>query len=566
MSLSQLAFSLGLTLLAVSIGPALAADTLQEDNDARARRFIKSYEEAIRPMEIEVSRRWWDANVSGKDADYQRKAEAEARLEVRLSEPGPFAELKAIRRRPIGDGLAARQIAVLYLEYLPRQVDPELLKRIIALSNQAEQQFSVFRAVVEGRELTDNEIRRVLRESKDSARRRAVWEASKQVGRLLEPKLRRLVKLRNEAARRLGFKDYHVMQLAVGEQSQEQVLKLFDELDGLTREPFRAAKAEIDAILARDYGIPTAALRPWHYHDPFFQESPEVFGRRGDDLYAALDIQKLCREFYAGIGLPIDDVLQRSDLYERKGKNPHAFCTDIDRQGDVRVLANIVPDKMWLGTMLHELGHATYSSKNIPARLPYALRAEAHILSTEAVAMMFEKLADDAGWLRAMGVAVPDPQGFRKSTVRVRRNRLLIFSRWCQVMFRFEKELYANPDQELGRLWWDLVERYQEVRRPEGRNEPDYASKIHLVMSPAYYHNYMLGELFAAQMHHSIAREVLGGVAPAEAVYVGHPAVGRYMRERVYVPGRTLDWQQLSRHATGADLNAQAFAEDIREE
>ena len=45
------------------------------------------------------------------------------------------------------------------------------------------------------------------------------------------------------------------MQLSLNEQSQEQVLKLFDELDDLTREPFHAAKAEIDARLARRYGI-----------------------------------------------------------------------------------------------------------------------------------------------------------------------------------------------------------------------------------------------------------------------------------------------------------------------
>ncbi len=141
MSLYQLAFSLGLALLAVAVGPALAADTSQEDNDARARRFIKAYEETIRPLEIEVNRRWWDANVSGKDEDYRRKSEAETRLEVRLSEPGPFAELKAIRQGPIGDPLVARQIAVLYLEYLPRQVDPELLKRIVALSNRRSSSF-----------------------------------------------------------------------------------------------------------------------------------------------------------------------------------------------------------------------------------------------------------------------------------------------------------------------------------------------------------------------------------------------------------------------------------------
>ena len=76
-------------------------------------------------------------------------------------------------------------------------------------------------------------------------------------------------------------------------------------------------------------------------------------------------------------------------------------------------------------------------------------------------------------------------------------------------MLRFEKALYDNPDQDLNKLWWDLVEKYQMVQRPEGRNAPDYASKIHIVSAPVYYHNYMMGELFASQVQHAIARDVL---------------------------------------------------------
>ena len=565
MTASHLLVALGLAILGMSV-LAAGADSgqPQQDNDAQARRFIKTHEETVRPLEIEVSRCWWDANVSGKDEDYKKKEEAETRLELLLSRPEPFAELKAIHSRPIANALAARQIAILYREYLPRQIDPELLKQMLAVSNAAEKQFSVHRAKVDGKELSENDVRRILRESKDQAERRAVWEASKAIGRPVQPQLKRLVKLRNEAAHRLGYKNYHQMQLSLAEQSQDQVLKLFDELDTLTRAPFHAVKTEIDAELARDFGIAADRLRPWHYQDPFFQEPVEAAADRHDELYSHLDILKLCRDFYAGIGLPVDDVLRRSDLYERAGKNPHAFSTDIDRQGDVRVLANIVPNKSWLGTMLHELGHSTYSSKNIPAEVPWILRTDAHTLSTEAVAMMFEKCAANVGWLRAMGVTVPDAERFRRAALRTQRRRLLVFSRWCQVMFRFEKALYDDPDQDLNRLWWDMVERYQELRRPGGRDEPDYASKIHIVMSPAYYHNYMLGELFAAQLHHTIARQVLGGVEPAEAVYVGHAAVGRFMRERVYQPGRTLDWAGLARHATGEDLSAKAFAEDIR--
>ena len=213
-------------------------------------------------------------------------------------------------------------------------------------------------------------------------------------------------------------------------------------------------------------------LRPWHYHDPFFQEAPAIFAADFDSVYAKADILKLCRDFYAGIGLPIDDVIARSDLYEKPGKSPHAFCTDIDREGDVRVLANIVPNEYWMGTMLHELGHSVYSSKNIPASVPYVLRSEAHILTTEGIAMLFERFSKDADWLQAMGVHVPDPAAFDRAGARMLRAKLLVFSRWCQVMFRFEKALYDNPDQNLNDLWWDLVEKYQLVRRPEDGRRP----------------------------------------------------------------------------------------------
>jgi peptidyl-dipeptidase A len=108
------------------------------------------------------------------------------------------------------------------------------------------------------------------------------------------------------------------------------------------------------------------------------------------------------------------------------------------------------------------------------------------------------------------------------------------------------------------------VEKYQEVKRPEGRNAPDYAAKIHIVSAPAYYHNYMMGELFAAQLHHAIARDVLAGADPAKAVYVGNKAVGQYLIQRVFAPGRTLDWNGLTRHATGAELSPRAFSEDFR--
>jgi peptidyl-dipeptidase A len=533
------------------------------ENDARAKAFIDEHVAAVEPLQEEIARWSWEANVTGKDEDFKRKEEAQKKFDAIVSNPKMFARLKEIRSAKVADPLLARQIDVLYLQYLPKQIDPELLAKMAALENSVEQKFNTFRSVVNGKELTDNQILEILEDSTDSAERKAAWEASKARGRMVVEDLKKLVKLRNEAARKLGFKDYHVMALAVAEQDQARIMKLFDDLDALTRGPYHEAKAEIDAALAKQSGVKVEELMPWHYHDPYCQESPDVFAGDNEKIYKQIDIESLCKKFYSGIGLPIDDVLARSDLYEKPGKCPHAFCTELNRHGDTRILCNIVPGSNWLSTTVHELGHAAYTCINMPPELPYVLRDAAHPLTTEGIAEMFERFVVSAEWLDAMGVEVPNPKQFNAEQGRLRRNRLLIFSRWCQVMLRFEKELYADPDQDLNKLWWDLVEKYQEVKRPAGRNEPDYASKIHIVTVPVYYHNYLMGELFAAQVHYKIAKDILRSDDPHTAIYVGNKQVGQFIREKIFAPGMTESWNDLTRSATGEDLNPEAFAAEI---
>jgi peptidyl-dipeptidase A len=534
----------------------------------RARKFIGVHTAKVRPLEIAANRAWWDANISGKKEDFAKKEEAQNKLDALLSDKAAFAEVKAIKEAGgIDDPIIKRAIDIIYLAYLEKQLDEQLLKKMTALANAVEEKFNNFRAEVDGKKMTDAEVRKVLKTSTVSARRQEVWEASKKVGEVVEAELKELVKLRNEAAVKLGFKNYHALQLYLNEQNGDDLIKLFDELDNLTREPFKKAKTEIDAVLAKNCGVKVADLMPWHYHDPFFQETPGVFKADLDKVYATQDIVRLCREFYRGIGLPIDLVIERSnnDFAPKPGKNPHAFSTDITRDGtDVRVLANVVPNDYWMATMLHEFGHSVYSSINIPEKLPYVLRTEAHILTTEGVAMMFEKLAKRRAWFEKMGGKVDDPAAFDETGAKMLRYQLLIFSRWCQVMLRFEKGMYENPGQDLNALWWDMVEKYQLLRRPPGRNAPDYGSKIHIISAPVYYHNYMMGEMFASQLHHAIARDVYKNANPDTVVYVGNKKVGEFMQRRVFDPGRTMTWNELTRHATGAELNAQAFARDFR--
>ncbi len=540
----------------------------QDGLDKTAKLFIEKHEALMRPLEITANLAWWEANTTGSPQSFEKKEKAQNKIDEALSSVSLFDEIKSLREKKekIVDPHLSRSVELLYLMYLEKQVPLELLKKSTSLANKVEKAFNSFRPVVQGKESTENDIRSVLKNSVDSNLRKEAWEAGKKVGDILQKDLKELVITRNQIARHLKFSNFHEMQLFLNEQNGKDLIGLFDQLDDLTRVPFQKIKAEIDNKLSQIYKVDVIDLQPWHYHDPFFQEAPAIFGLDLDGPFKKADLLELSRKFYKGIGLPIDRVIANSDLYEKKGKSPHAFCTDIDRSGDVRVLANIKPDDYWASTLLHEFGHAVYSSNNnnIPSTLPYLLRSECHILTTEGVAMMFERLTKRSSFLRAMGLSVEDAEKFDAAASMNLKHRLLIFSRWCQVMLRFEKAMYENPDQDLNSLWWSLVAKYQLVSSPKNRNAPDYASKIHIVSAPVYYHNYMLGELFASQVHHSIAKELYPGKKTSEVIYEGNAKVGEFMRNRIFSSGKVLSWNALVKFATGKELSAEAFSLDFK--
>jgi len=526
--------------------------------------FIDQHVFKVEPLMREANLASWAAAVTGKEEAYGRAAELQFQLEKIYTNRDDFLKLKGWEDSgQVREPLLARHIKVLYLAYLGNQIPEELLKKIVDKGTEAEKIFSTFRGRVDGKEVTMNDIILVLQKSTDSAERKKYWEAQKEAGRAVEATLKEVVRLRNRAAKVLGFPNYFVMSLILREQDEGELLKLFDELDSLTRQPFASVKKEVDQYLARRFSIKPQEVSPWHYGDPFFQEAPDIYGVELDRWYQKADILPLCQRFYRGIGLPVEEILQRSDLYEKKGKNPHAFTTDIDRKGDVRVLANIKSDERWMGTMLHELGHGVYD-KYMDRSLPFILRSPAHSFTTEAVAMMFERMSKNPWWIQEMlGLTDNQRMEFQDAARKLARLQGLVFSRWTQVMFRFERELYRNPEQNLNRLWWDLVERYQMVSRPEGREAPDYAAKIHFCIAPVYYHNYQMGELLASQLHHYIVTHILKGADVKSATYIGQKEVGEYLKEKVFALGATLPWNEMIKKATGEPLTARYFAEQI---
>ena len=344
------------------------------------------------------------------------------------------------------------------------------------------------------------------------------------------------------------------MALAGSEIDEQALWRTLAEVEQATNTPFAVWKAELDDRLAERFACETKALRPWHYEDVFFQSPPTGSSVDLDPYFSRCDLQDLTRNTFEGIGIDITATLGRSDLVPRPDKNQHAFCVDVDRCGDVRVLCNIVPNQEWAETMLHEFGHAAQAD-GIDRELSWGVRT-VHPVITEGVAILFEQLSTNPEWLTSVaGVAHDEVDRIGPELAMAARGRLLTSSRWTMVMTHFERGLYADPDCDHNARWWDLVERFQLIRRPVGRDAPDWATKIHIASAPVYYQNYLLGDLVALQLNDTLLNK-FGGL-------VGRRDAGAFLINEVFRPGASLTWHELIERATGHRLTARHLANAV---
>ncbi len=548
-------------ITALTISFFWSCTSKQEKMENRMKAFISSYEKKAIPLYKESALTSWNANITGTNEDYAKSEKASFEYAKIFTDSIAFAELKQIKEsQAMKDPLLVRQLELLYNGYLGGQVDTSLIAAQIKMETDISKKYANFRVTIDGKQLSDNEVELILKNSTDNTDLKAAWEGSKLIGPVVSGDIIKLVKHRNIIARKIGFSNYHEMSLKLSGQDPSEVTKIFDELDSLTRDNFAKLKGDIDSFYAKRYKIPASEIRPWHYQNRYFQEAPEIYPVNLDKYYANQDPVKLASTFYDGIGLNVEPILAKSDLYEKPGKNQHAFSTDIDRSGDVRTLDNIRPDSYWMNTILHELGHGVYSYYN-DRTLPFTLRDAAHTFTTEAIAEFFGRLAKEPQWMQRMGIIdEKEAEKISDDCHKSLRLQMLVFSRWAQVMYRFEKSMYENPDQNLNKLWWDMVEKYQLLAKPEGRDMPDWATKIHIALYPCYYHNYLLGELLASQLYYYMSANITKNQS-----FVGEKAVGDYLKEKVFMPGARYYWNDMIEKATGEKLTARYYAKQFVE-
>jgi len=530
--------------------------------------FLAKYQQEVAGIELKLADSYWKAANSGKEEDFNAYAASDLEMKTLHSDSARYAEIKDILTH--GEELSPmslRALVVAELAFKENQLPADILGKMAKAAAGIEQKFNNYRGKIDGKAYSDNELSEMLKSENNSGKRQKIWEALKQVGREVAPKLIELAGIRNEAAKKLGYKNYWDMQIRLQEHDPGEILSIFGKLEKVTDEPYKNMKTGLDGELAERFGIKAEEMMPWHYDNPFFQEPPPSARVDIDEFYQGLtkeDVVELGKTFFADIGLPAGDLLERSDLYEREGKQQHAFSIDMNRKGDARILVNIKPNVSWMDTLLHELGHAVYSKFNNP-EVPYNLRDSAHAFTTEGVAQLFGALSKNPVWISTYTNADKNRvKELAEAILEQRRREQLIFARWSMVMLYFEKAFYEDPSRDLNALWWEIVSRYQMLTPPKDRNAADWAAKIHFTIAPVYYHNYMLGELFSAQMRASLVK-LANHQGPAHTLnFKEHKEFGDFFKQKIFAPGMTKAWPEFVKDATGEPLTPDYFANELK--
>lgn len=496
-----------------------------------AERFVSEFEAEVFPAYRSRNLAYWEHSLRSTEESARNLQEKTLVLRKLYEDRERMEQVRRLLQAGNQKDEISRCLTLLDYGFTANQGDPVLNKRIVELEVELNSVFGRHRPTINGDQMTDNEIERLLQRERNEETRRLAWQASKSIGEKVAPLLLDLVRLRNEKAHAVGYRNYYEMSMALQEINLSWLLKLWEELEKRTKKAYRDLIDELRRATGTFLGRPVSALQPWHLADPFFQRVPPWLVKETHAEVGA-EVVELARQTYADLGMPVDEILERSDLYEKPGKSPHAYCIDIDRKGDIRILANCVPDERWVSTMMHELGHAVYD-QYLDSGLPFTLRTPAHIATTEAVALLMGRIVRDSEWRARY---LPERSTDTASAHQYHRVESLIFQRWVLVMTFFEKALYEEPDRNLEALWWDLVERYQGIQRPQPLPGFSWATKIHLAKSPVYYHNYLLGEIMSWQIERHLLRET------NKMTLCGNSEAMMYLKRRLFRYGALRPW------------------------
>ncbi len=530
----------------------------------------------IRNYSKESSLALWNATVSGKESDYKKLIDIELdfnksnRPKPEAFSPDNFTTItrnvftneedfellsKLKHSGLITDTLLSRQLNYLYHSFRGSQIEAKKYKKFLESEIKLSRVASSVKLEIDGKVYGPGKIDSIRQNTTDNSILEKIARAYQQNGRLIAPEIINLVKERNKIAATFGFFDYYHLLLEEKDQSSEKIKSLIAEIELKTRTRFFEVKEGIDKKLAKQFGISARELQPWHYNNVRNSYLPQSFFQTLDSVMSQTDPIKRASDFFEGIGLPIQNEIDKSEL--RKG-NTNATIV-IDFNSDIRMVGRIPNSFDGLFKIMHEGGHVVHY-KNISEDVPYLLKGPSLFIA-EGIACYFGNMTFDPFWLNNE-VSLDEKTKLRIAEIcrQFRQVDQLYYIRKRMVLSEFEREIYASPDQDLDLLWHNLNWKYLGINYPKEKGTCFWATTKYFSNLSCNIQNYIVADVFAAQLKHAVNEKVLNDRSlPIQ----NNKIAGKYLVDNLFTYGDLYPWEKLIEKSTGEPLNSQYFVDEL---
>ncbi len=465
-----------------------------------------------------------------------------------------------------------RQITVAHPIFSEYNIDPDLQKKIATITNNLSTMYGDYKPVFKGKEIKDSELDDLLGRTKNpqdaielaSAKLAVGNHKMSGTGNTVAETILEAVKLRNEFARKAGADNYYSYSLKKQEIDENELVQLLDSVKVMIKPMYDKLREKLDKAAQERFGIAKEDARLIWYQGGVVDYGilDDVMNFNADDYFKGMDPRPLLKETGKVIGIDVDSIVDKSDLFPRPGKNPHWYLFNLTVPDDIRSFGNIDPNfeksmGYTFSTEFHEVTGHGGGYACVDAEIPHLLR-DIHTIVTESDAMMMEDLMFNEHWLKE--IAKFDAKTIETFTNRGAQHRLahelITFFKNFLLIPDFERALYRLPDSDLtlekvNKLWANKQEEYLGVKIPEGRNEPDWTYKIHFATAPVYYQCYFLGQLLRAQV-----RATIESTAKERGLF--SKETGDLLKTYRAV-GQSYPWSELAKHMTNKPLGVEAL-------
>ncbi len=513
-------------------------------------------------VSIALEKSCWDFYTNSTPENLKKYEEVQEEYSKLFRNEEFYEKFKTVDKNPLSKH-EQKQLKDLLKEFDEELNTGEELKALRQKENEIAKKFNSYIPQIDGKEVTKTEIFKILQTETNPEKRQKAYDAKIKGGDLIADDMVEFVRMRNSFAQNKGYKNYFEYKL------KEDYDVDFDFLDKLIDETYSESNNKINEILSRKqnelkefFGI--NSLENYHYGllldtnpekgvNEILEAQAQLVKRveKGvNKILEAQDIVSISKSMYKNMGYDIDEFEKEGkitlDLFPRKGKNTHGFCFGVETGKDSRILANLTNNVTSLDTLNHELGHCVYDL-GISLSLTYLDKRASSPAVTEAIAMMMGDIIKTENVLAGIIPAellekfkathIEDEAGF------VAKSLLII---------DFERQFYANPEQNPKELWNNLTYKYLN-RKTKADNE--WATIPHYLSHPAYYQNYFRANLMKVQIYNFL-KSKLGNITE-------NPESSKYMDENIFKFGASVEEYDLIKQLTGKEFSAEDFTTSL---